>query len=733
TKFPLGEYRPLDDQTWRDPHWWRYNILRHRYLEPLNPDDFIGGGRYTDSLIALTGISSSDAFFDERNRAIRDLADRLRQQLVDGQADRELQHLALQAALLPLGKQSEAASLLGLAAVFDDVFPRSLLLDMAARETAGNATATLDALIAQRFLLTGDEGSSLWLSPVLCAYVYAQQPVAESQRRHRLAAAYYEAQGSVLAAARHWRRAGEDARALRVLMPAISDLLHDLRSREVIDLLQDMDTKRLTGDELYTMQLLLGDLLQQGGQHEEALAACRQALKASEDPARQARVYRRIGKLYESRNQLHALRYYQQAIERFRQDDPELAEVLKDRGWVFFYRQEWEKAERDWQEALQSVRDDAQRLRADIYDALANLYRKTGDYDRSVHFGERALAIREEIGDILQIAKSHGNLGLLYRAMGEYRFAINAYQEAMTAYEKIGNEEFAAVALLNIGAAYFLAGDSDKAIKSYWRSLEICRAVMLPLIEIKAHYNLAEALATAGRLDEAGNHWRAGHQLCQQHDFDDQAADFIALGQSLQLIDGDAGETAAASAGEAGISYPVDIQLNDDEEEVLTLARREQSLTPKRLMRVANISRATATRRLTKLVEMGLLEKHGQGRGTTYRPVGGAPAGPPALDSPRPASPEPLGEHIQGVLQPREQDLRRRFAIDALGVISHPVTEPRLRVLVRFADWPDLAEYLALKRQLSEFLAMEIDLIPAVDHAHTTFKTDTEQVHWVWS
>jgi hypothetical protein len=35
--YPLGQYRPLDDPTWRDPRWWRYNILRHRYLEPLHP------------------------------------------------------------------------------------------------------------------------------------------------------------------------------------------------------------------------------------------------------------------------------------------------------------------------------------------------------------------------------------------------------------------------------------------------------------------------------------------------------------------------------------------------------------------------------------------------------------------------------------------------------------------------------------------------------------------------
>jgi hypothetical protein len=41
---PIGSYRPYDDPTWRDSRWWRYNILRHRYLEPLHPDEFVEGG-----------------------------------------------------------------------------------------------------------------------------------------------------------------------------------------------------------------------------------------------------------------------------------------------------------------------------------------------------------------------------------------------------------------------------------------------------------------------------------------------------------------------------------------------------------------------------------------------------------------------------------------------------------------------------------------------------------------
>ncbi len=54
TLYPFGSERPFDDPSWSDSRWWRYNILRHRYLEPLHPDQFVEGGRYTETLIALT-------------------------------------------------------------------------------------------------------------------------------------------------------------------------------------------------------------------------------------------------------------------------------------------------------------------------------------------------------------------------------------------------------------------------------------------------------------------------------------------------------------------------------------------------------------------------------------------------------------------------------------------------------------------------------------------------------
>lgn len=701
--YPLGVYRPLDDDTWHDPRWWRYNILRHRYLEPLHPDDFVDGGRYTESLLALTGISGPDAFFDERNRAVRAVAERLRQQLVDGQASASLQRLALQEVMAPLEKKKEAAKVLGIAATFDDIFPRSLLVEMIKQEQIQQADWVLDELLAQHFLLSGDAGTSLWLSPTLRAYVYERQSPADCQRRHRLAATYYEAQAESLRAARHWQRAAQDARAIRLLLPAVNELILELQTKELIEFFQQLDPKRLVNGQWFAVQRLLSDLFQRNGQAEDALAACRQALQASNDAPQQATIYRRMGKLYESRNQLHALRYYQQAVERFPACDPELAELLKDRGWLYFLRQEWSKADADLQQALQIVPADAKMLQADIYDAMANLARKLNKFEQALTYAERALAIREELGDLLRVAKSLGNLGLLYRAMGEYNPATAAYTEAITLYQKLGNPELTAVAWLNLGVAHYLHRKLDEAIAAYCQSLAIGQAITLPLIELKAHYNLAEALGAAQRMPEAAQHWTAGYHLCRQHNFDDQEADFLALHSTLQLPSLEQTSTIGQSTVIPSTHLP---RLDEGEQLVVTLLKAEGTITPKRLMDAANISRATATRRLTALVEKGVLAVEGKGRGTCYYLAEQAP--PAAVTIPTMNEVEMAS--IERALQPYQAAFAERYGVTAVGVIPQ-ATASLLKLIVCFATLPDLRTYRQLKRHITELLEMEIDLI----------------------
>lgn len=736
TLYPMGSYRPLDDPTWHDPRWWHYNILRHRYLEPLHPDDFVEGGRYTESLLALTGISSSDAFFDERNRAIRAVAERLRQQLLDDQASGELQRMAIQEAVQPLAKQSEMMRVLAIAATFGDIFPRSLLLEITASERIHSPEVPLNSLIAQRYLLTGDEGQSLWLSPVLRRHLYEMQGKEECRQRHRWIAAYYEVGGDALRAACHWQRANEDGRAWRVLIPAVPALIDELQVQELIETLQQMETKRLENDQWYEVQLLLSDLFRRTGQFEETLAACRSALKATQEPTKQARVYRRMGKLYESRNQLHALRYYQQAVERFASGEPELAELLKDRGWLYVLRREWEKAEADLQQALAGAPSDASRLQADILDAMASLNRERGQRECALAYAERALALREQVGDLLSVAKSLGNLGFLYRIMGDYANAILAHQEALATYQKLGNKELMAAAWLNIGAAHYHNAKLGAAIEAYRQSLAIGQVMELPLIELKAHYNLAEALAATGQGKQAARHWGAGYQLCQEHNFDDQTADFLELGKTLNIATGIFTEIANGhtptenSNGHTLSLKPFALYLNADEEFVLALVRREQTITTRRLMVAADISRATATRRLTGLVEKGWLTAYGQGRGAYYLLAEGTAGGEehasitaamPAVDA--------MAEKIQVELRKVQPALAAHYAVSSVGLASSEPASRYAKIVVRFTQPPDLESYFTLKQHLSATLQVEVDLVPDFSPSPVLAQSAVE---WIW-
>ncbi|NJN83215.1 MAG: tetratricopeptide repeat protein, partial [Caldilineaceae bacterium] len=509
-RYPIGADRPYDDPTWRDPHWWRYNILRHRYLEPLHPDEFVQGGRFTETLLALTGIPSADAFFDERNRAIREVARWLHQQTSSAQADRELQQLALEQVYQPLQSDSTALALLSIAATFDDVFPRALLLEMAAEERLVDVKETLARLTARRFLLIGDGGLNLWLSPVLRTYVYARQEQPHRRQRHLQVARYYRGQAEWLQAARHFQRAGRQKEAARLLLTEADELINELQLDELCETILEFKRGQLDAELWVAIQILLCDLLSKAGRQEEAIAACRRALAATDAAVQQARLFHRMGKLYEKHNQLHALGYYRQAAELFPAEGDELPALLKDRAWLHILRQEWTLAEADLAQALASTPADDRTTRASVFDALASLRRHQKRYAEAIESAQTALVLREAAGDLLLVAASSNNLGLIYNDMGEYDHAIAAFGEAMQTYQALGNRSLIAGALLNIGMANHLNARLPEAADSYRASLAICREIGLPLVEVRAQYNLAESLAELGKDDAARRHWQAG-------------------------------------------------------------------------------------------------------------------------------------------------------------------------------------------------------------------------------
>ncbi|HET9224416.1 MAG TPA: tetratricopeptide repeat protein [Roseiflexaceae bacterium] len=710
--FPLGAPRPYDDPAWRDPRWWRYNILRHRYLEPLHPDEFVEGGRYTETLIALTGIPSADTFFEERNRAIREVSAWLRQQLTGDVAGEALQQMALEETLRPLQRRPAARALLDIAATFEGVFPRSLLIQLAEEERVAGVDAALAYLTAERLLRTDEPGADLWLSPVLQVYLYERQGEELRQRRHRHAARRHVALREPLPAAHHWQLAGQWSAAAQVLFAAAAELVDELQIGELRNALLKFRADQLSTEEWRATQVLLSDLGARLGQREEALAACRAALKAAHTPTQQAQIYRRMGKLYEQHNQLHALNYFHQAVERFPEDDPELVALLKDRAWLHILRREWQSADDDLALALARAPATAREMRADIYDALASLNRDQQRFTQAVDFARNALSLREELGNLPRIADSFNNLGLLYSAIGDYANALAAFHEALATYRKIDNRERTAGALLNIGMVHHLAGRRGEAVAAYADCLAIAVSLELRLITVRAHYNLAEALAEIGDTFTAQQHWSTACQLSLAAGFDDETRDLEALRERFPSLRGPGiaplaiqpQQTQAQTIADAG------------ERQVLALVARDGWVSPKTLIAELHISKATATRRLADLVRKGQLRPHGKGRATTYLPTSSHPTEPLEADP---------STRLESLLREQASRLSERYALSAVGLVR--ATGVELRLLARFARAPDLHTFFELERVLGQLLGQRVDLLPA-----EVADTDVEPTQIVW-
>lgn len=720
--YPFGEDRAFDDPSWRDPHWWRYNILRHRYLEPLAPDQFVEGGRFTETLLALTGMPSVDVYYDERARAMREAAQWMQRQIHEGTGSDRIQGLALAAVYTPLRDHRPAETLLGIATVFDGVFPTAWLMALASEEGLFRPAEVLDLLVARRCLHLGDGATSAWMSPALRKYVLQRQLAEVQQRRHRLAARLALEGARPLSAARHALGAGSAQQAAQVLLALDEDERAE-NGGEVIQLARAIQQGDLLPSQGRELNLMLAELYQLSGQMDEAMAAYRDALKGASGLSEQALIYRRLGKLYEQQNQQQAFTYYQMALDRLTANDPELAAVYKERGWLRILRREWDEGESDLLHALEVLPVDAHQLRADVLDAFSSLRRGQSDYVAALEFARRALALREQAGDLMRVGKSFNSLGILYRMMGDFPNAIHAYGEARTICEKLDNQGLIATALLNIGTAHHFAEELDEAVNYYRQCLTLAEEVGLPLTEVRARANLCEALMDLGREAEARRHWRAGYALSMQSGFDDEIAYLLELSQRYPLLQNELAFMPVAIANgatwEGGNAFVVGqwgaldagapvTQIDEVETAALEIAQRDGRVSAASLMELGHVSKATATRKLARMVEAGLLFKQGQGRSTFYSRAHSVPAVQIAGDL------AGLQMRLDALLPRYVQKynlerLEAKMLAQSIGAGGE--TTVRYDVRPVFRRLPDLQSFFDLEHSLGESTRTSINLV----------------------
>lgn len=254
------------------------------------------------------------------------------------------------------------------------------------------------------------------------------------------------------------------------------------------------------------------------------------------------------------------------------------AKYRKIRGLIFYYTNDWIKAESEFQEAgklYQDIEDikglaainnnlgGVSILQGDMdktqeyflkslefeqqvyslggisgcYSNLGYLYEDKGDFETSLEYLNKALKIQKLLNDRNVITKIYNNIAVTYMDNGKYKEAEEAFNKLMSISLKFKSHRDVIAALNNLGALYFNWGDWDKAADHYERAIEKSLSNNFYEGLSKSYNNLGELLEKQGEYKLALEYYNKSKDLLSKISDDFLKAELYGnLGSVLTLM-----------------------------------------------------------------------------------------------------------------------------------------------------------------------------------------------------
>ena len=110
---------------------------------------------------------------------------------------------------------------------------------------------------------------------------------------------------------------------------------------------------------------------------------------------------------------------------------------------------------------------------------LGDVYRATGNYQKSLYLYEASLAILQHTGDLHPCRSAWFSFrnGILYKRMGNCKKSLELLDKCYLDYQKNNPEYYDKIArcLVHLGEAYLIQGSYKKALELIEKGIEICR------------------------------------------------------------------------------------------------------------------------------------------------------------------------------------------------------------------------------------------------------------------
>ncbi len=308
------------------------------------------------------------------------------------------------------------------------------------------------------------------------------------------------------------------------------------------------------------------DILDSQGRYAEAEAVATEAIEeyGVADTVESRRLYGMQGGAYLHMGEYDAAETaFQRCLEiAERIDEPEaLAAAYLDLGALDLVRGEADDETRELLERAVSVAEDSEEDRAlpRALNNLGGLYVQLGRIEDAEAAYERCFALRDEMGDRVQIAKAHGQLGHIKQEKGEFDRAREEVAEAIDIAESVDNPQVLVTNYQRLASIHHTLGELDAAVDRTREALAVADRLDNPGQRVSLLTSLAdrhvdrgdfdrgrelaeEALEVAAEVGEADRRWGALAVLGNaRHATDDSEGAREAYAEALSVArDGDA-------------------------------------------------------------------------------------------------------------------------------------------------------------------------------------------------
>ncbi|MDY6877770.1 MAG: adenylate/guanylate cyclase domain-containing protein [Chloroflexota bacterium] len=265
----------------------------------------------------------------------------------------------------------------------------------------------------------------------------------------------------------------------------------------------------------------LGQVEQHIGEYEEATACYQAALEEGDAvaPGDRAQAMLRLGQVWDKRGDLKkAEDWLYQGLEQIGHTSaplPELqARIYSELSWLSLRQGDLAVAQ-EWLEQGLSLIGTAEHydVLSSILNRLGAVHYNRGEWDEAAECVERALGLRERMGDIVGYARSLNNLGILKRIIGDWDGALADCERVLELHEHIGEVEGLALAHTNLGVLYTERGEWAKAEENLRHSFAIAQRIDQPQQLALAHMNLGRLYLLQERWEECTQHLNAAIPL----------------------------------------------------------------------------------------------------------------------------------------------------------------------------------------------------------------------------